>query len=224
MEPTIAPATPLPPVADAQQLAIIQRKLMLDSRIRTGIGWFFWIAGLSLVNTAAYLLGIKFNFVIGLGLTQVIDGLITGILRQIGSGSEILRVLGVFLDIAIAAVFVLFGYFGRKHYRWVVIVGMVLYLFDAILMLVFRDIVAAGFHLLALWGLWGGWKAIGELAALEEHGGAESIESLRQRMPSIQQGTSRKPFSHKILSVLVAFIIFIGILTILPSLLRSLGY
>jgi hypothetical protein len=41
MEPTIAPATPLPPVADAQQLAIIQRKLMLDSRIRTGIGWFF---------------------------------------------------------------------------------------------------------------------------------------------------------------------------------------
>jgi hypothetical protein len=154
-----------------------------------------------------------------LGLTQVIDGFITGILRQIGSGSEILRVLGVFLDIAIAAVFVLFGYFGRKHYRWVVIVGMVLYLFDAILMLVFRDIVAAGFHLLALWGLWGGWKAIGELAALEEHGGAESIESLRQRMLLTQDSRSSQisTTGRKVIFVLVGLIIVLCVATLFTN-------
>ena len=56
--------------ADTTQLAIIQKKLSLDSKIRSGINWYFWIAGLSLVNTIAYLLGISIAFVVGLVLQR----------------------------------------------------------------------------------------------------------------------------------------------------------
>ncbi|HEY3344448.1 MAG TPA: hypothetical protein VGJ97_05955, partial [Anaerolineaceae bacterium] len=79
--------------------------------------------------------------------------------------------------------------------------------------------VAAGFHLLALWGLWGGWKAIGELAALEEHGGAESIESLRQRMLLTQDSRSSQisTTGRKVIFVLVGLIIVLCVATLFTN-------
>jgi hypothetical protein len=211
MEPSIAYT------ADAQQLAIIQRKLFLDNRIRSGINWFYWIAGLSLVNTLAYLFGATITFMMGLGITQFIDAFIFTLVKDLGSGSEILRGLGLVIDVAIAGIFVLLGYFGRKRVRWVVIVGMAFYGLDALLMLAFRDFLAAAFHLLALWGLWGGWKAIGELADLEKSGGSEPVDVLRQRIPTSrpERPYTFVRFGRSVLGILVAFAIFVAILMLI---------
>jgi hypothetical protein len=51
----------------------------------------------------------------------------------------------------------------------------------------FKDIFGAAFHAWALFGIWGGFKAIKDLEILEKSGNVESIEVLRQRMPSFQQ-------------------------------------
>ena len=152
--------------ADAAQMAMLQKKLALDSRVRSGIGWFYWIAGLSLVNTAAYLFGTTWSFVAGLGITQVVDGVMSIIAKDLGQSGMYLRVAGVIIDVVIAAAFVLFGYFGRKGIQWPVIVGMVLYVLDTILLLLLQSFFAAAFHGWALYGIWTGLKALRESQAL----------------------------------------------------------
>jgi hypothetical protein len=142
--------------------------MILDRQIRSGLGWFYWIAGLSLINSITYLFELESSFVVGLGVTQLIDALALAIAQE--STAEIglfLRVIGYAFDLALIVAFVLFGIFGRKRVRWVIITGMVLYALDTILVLVFQDWFSALFHVLALWGIWTGLRAIKHLAALE---------------------------------------------------------
>jgi hypothetical protein len=201
------------PTVDTSQLFVIQQKLALDSKIRSGIGWFFWIAGLSLINSVVFFLGASFTFVAGLGVTQVIDGFLFGFTSDLGSEWQIVRFIGLFIDIIIAAVFVVFGVLGRKHYRIPVIIGMVLYALDAVILLLFQDFLGAGFHAFALFGIWGGLKGISGLANLEKLGNTETIESIRQRMPTFQpELTPRQNRSRMILSglfVLAILLIFL---------------
>ncbi len=156
------------PAADAAQLAAMQTRLVLQGRMRSGMNWFYWIAGLSLINSGTYLFGANFTFVIGLGITQVIDGIFTTIAQELGSGAEWLRVVGVIIDLCVAGLFVLIGYVGRKRVRWPAIVGMVLYALDAVLMLVFKDFFGAAFHAWALFAIWTGLKAMRQLEAFEK--------------------------------------------------------
>ena len=93
---------------NSSQLAVIQRKLYLDGRIRSGVNWFFWIAGFSLINTIVYLFGGQLTFVVGLGITQIIDGVMSVIAKDFGANGMIVRVIGFAIDIAIAGVFVAF--------------------------------------------------------------------------------------------------------------------
>jgi hypothetical protein len=178
---------PAAAIADPKQFALIQRKLILDNRIRSGVGWFYWIAGLSLVNTIAFLVGIQMHFVVGLAITQIIDGFLYAFTQELNTMARgILQALGVFLDVAIAGFFALLGFFGRKRYAWVVILGMVIYLFDAVLMIVFQDWLAAAFHALALYGLWTGWRAIRQLAALDKTSATQPVEVLREQFAVFQ--------------------------------------
>lgn len=61
-----APLTPDPSSTEAAQSL---------AALRNGTAWFFWIAGLSLVNAVITHAGSDLSFVAGLGVTQVIDAL-----------------------------------------------------------------------------------------------------------------------------------------------------
>ena len=154
--------------ADAAQMALIQKKVALNSKFRVGVNWFFWIAGLSLVNTVIYLFGSTLTFVVGLGATQIIDGFMSAFAAQMGQSGMVARIIGFVLDLGIAGVFVLFGVFGRKRHRWAIITGIVFYVVDGILLLLFRDFLGAAFHAWALFGIAGSLKAIKELENLEK--------------------------------------------------------
>jgi len=164
--------------ADAAQLAAVQTRLVLNGRMRSGLGWFYWIAALSLINSGAYLFGAKFTFVIGLGITQVMDAVVTALIQQLGDESGLLRIIGLVIDICVAGAFALIGYFGRKRIRWPVIVGMVVYALDAILMLIVPDILGAAFHAWALFAIWTGLRAMRQLNALEKPAVTPVIGSL----------------------------------------------
>ncbi len=211
--------TQVPLAADAAQLAHIQKKLRLDNRIRTGINWFFWIAGLSLVNSAAYLFSTTWTFVIGLGVTQLLDSIIARVVQDLGESWDALRVVGTGADLLIAGLFVLIGYFGRKRMRWPVVAGMVLYALDGLLVLIFGDLIGALFHGLALYGIWTGLRAVQQLELLQQADGGEPVESLRQRSSAALRAQIT-PGQMRLRLILVVVIVFI--LVILPFVLSGL--
>jgi len=126
-----------------------------SARVRIGAKWFYWIAGLSLVNSIVVISGGQFHFVVGLGVTSVVDELA----RQIGSA-------GVVLDLVInglvAGLFALFGYFGCKAQKWAFVMGMALYLLDGLLLLMVKDIFSVAFHAYALYAIYRGFSHIDE--------------------------------------------------------------
>ncbi len=125
-----------------QQLAEAQK---LEQQFRGGVGWFYAIAGLSLVNAVAHLSGAKLTFVVGLAATQIV----TAIALEAGLGAAG-KTVAFLLAALIAGIFLLFGIFARKRQAWAFIVGSILYAGDGLVFLLFKDMLAVGFHVLAL--------------------------------------------------------------------------
>lgn len=134
----------------------------LEKRIKSGADWFFWIAGLSLVNSFIALSGKGMAFVLGLGITQVIDGVANSM------GGSAGMIVAVILDLLVAGMFIMFGVFGRKHHTWSFIAGMILYAFDALIFLAGAGWLSLGFHGFALFCIFTGLRANTELRALEK--------------------------------------------------------
>jgi hypothetical protein len=151
------------------QVGSIEEKLKLENRFKNGAGWFFWIAGLSLVNSIILMVGGHWNFLIGLGITQVIDGIATGIASEAGAeAATIIKILAFIADIVVAGVFVIFGVLAMKRYKLSFIIGMILYALDGLIFLMVPDFLSIGFHLFALFGLYSGLQAHNKLYEMEQ--------------------------------------------------------
>ena len=53
-------------------------QIELIRRYRSGVKWFYWIAGLSVVTSIIAMSGGHWSFIISLGTTQFIDGIAKG--------------------------------------------------------------------------------------------------------------------------------------------------
>jgi len=154
---------------DQKLATTIEEKLKLQNRFKNGAGWFFWIAGLSLVNSIILMVGGQWNFLVGLGITQVIDGIASGIAAEAGaSAATIIKILAFVADILVAGLFVTFGVLAMKRYKISFIIGMVLYALDGLIFLIVPDFLSIGFHLFALFGLYGGLQAHMKLTEIEK--------------------------------------------------------
>jgi len=143
----------------------------LMARIHRSASWFFWIAGLSIINTLVAMSKAGFVFVVGLGTTQIIDGFA----NAMGSGG---LAVALVLDAIVAGVFILFGVFARKGHSWSFLVGMILYALDGALLMGLSlvakadlPILALAFHGYVLFILFIGWKACMALNAMARGGG-----------------------------------------------------
>ena len=141
---------------DDQQEKNSKEILKLENQLKAGANWFFWIAGLSIVNSAILFVGSEWGFIIGLGITQVIDAIGLLIAEEVGIAGKIVAFV---FDIIAAGIFVLFGVFSRKRYRCAFIIGMVLYALDGLIFLLVKDFLSIGFHIFALFCIYGGLKA-----------------------------------------------------------------
>ncbi|MEN6571024.1 MAG: hypothetical protein ABFD24_04195 [Anaerolineaceae bacterium] len=153
---------------DVNQMYLIQKKLSLESSFRGGISWFYWIGGLSIINSLIYWIGGSVTFVVGLGVTQVIDGFTTVFAEDYVNIAATIRIVGAVLDLFFAGLFLGFGLLGRKRHLWAVITGMVLYGLDAVLLIFFKDWLGVAFHGLAVWGLVRGMQSLNKLKELEQ--------------------------------------------------------
>ncbi len=160
------------PAATPAPVSPLELKLRYQNRLRSGASWFYWIAALSIINSVLMYAQSSINFIFGLAATQVIDLLALSLgeswqLDPINTA----RIIGWVMNLLIVGLFVMFGVFAYRRKRWAFYVGMALYGLDALLSLFIwdkPDLLSFAFHLIVLWGLLGGLRAIAQLDKLEE--------------------------------------------------------
>jgi len=151
------------------ETAILQSHFKAVNQLKGGASWFYWIAGFSLINSLILLAGSEWNFLIGLGLTQVFDAIAKMLSTEMnGMVSLIIQAIAFLMDIGVAGLFVVFGWLAKKRYAWAFIVGMILYVLDGLIFVLVGSWLNVGFHAFALFGLYGGLKAIYTLRRLPE--------------------------------------------------------
>ncbi len=150
------------------EASLLREQSEASAKFASGAGWFFWIAGLSLINSIISLTGATWTFFLGLGITQFVDALAAYMVEG-AEGNVVLIVKGVGFAIAlvIAGLFILVGVLARRRARWAYILGMVLYALDALLFIWFQDYWSVGFHALVLFWLYQGLAALGKVREME---------------------------------------------------------
>jgi len=132
-------------------------KMVAAARPQAGAKWFYWIAGLSLINSVMVVSRGSLHFVFGFGVTSLVDAAA----KRAGIAS---LVLDVVMNGVVAGVFVLFGMFAGKTQKWAFVLGMVLYAADGLLLLSVKDFLSAGFHAYALWAVYRGYSAAQQIS------------------------------------------------------------
>ena len=111
------------------------------------------------------LAGGQWGFFISLGVTQLIDGVASGIAAELGWG---FKVVAFIFDLIAAGLFALIGYFASKRHAWIFVAGMIAYALDGLIFLLVRDWLAIAFHAYALFSIFGGYRACTKLSELEK--------------------------------------------------------
>ena len=137
-------------------------RVALEQQFAAGASWFYWIAGLSLINSVVAFFGGSMRFIFGLGITVFGDAfLLEGNLGALG------RTLAFGFAVLVALVVALFGYLAHQKMRWVFWLGMALYVLDALLLLFLQDWLSAAVHGYVLYRMFSAVSAIQKLNALE---------------------------------------------------------
>jgi hypothetical protein len=151
---------------DPYKIYDVSSREALESTARSGGHWFYWIALLSLVNTALHYGGAPIRLAMGLGVTQLIDAFVGAILPHV-------HYLSVAIDVVIAAGFVGFGYLSSRGDITAFVAGLILYVLDALLYIALMilghaplTIIAVIWHGVAGYYLWRGLAAARELRTL----------------------------------------------------------
>jgi hypothetical protein len=155
------PATAAAPVMAAAPATISATPAtgaQTSPQLRSGASWFYWVAALSLVNSIVAFTGSDWRFLLGLGITQLIDA----VASEVSGGG---RIIALVLDLVVAGIFVLFGVFAHKRHTWAFVTGMVLFALDGVIFGLAGDWLGVGFHVFVLFRLFMGFKACRELNA-----------------------------------------------------------
>ncbi|MBN2501010.1 MAG: hypothetical protein JXB38_09560 [Anaerolineales bacterium] len=195
----------------------IQKNLRLRNQFKNGANWFYWIAGLSVLNSVIFLFGRTVSLMLGLGINQLVDGIAYYLELELGPELTMIpRYIGLGLNLLVAGLFAVCGFYARKKIRWIYILGIGLYIFDVLLLLWLGDFLSVLFHGLALYGLFEGFGAIKQLKELELKMSAEQIEQVIQMASEQPAPTFMKSFVIILLGALA--IIIVG--TIIMMLIR----
>jgi hypothetical protein len=154
-----ATGTAVAPVPTTVSQAIVEQKLRLQSRMRSGAGWLMAVAIFSVVNSALMFFDAKLHFIVGLGVTQIADGI-----GKVGGTAG--SVAGFVVSLLAAGLFVVFWKFARAGQAWAFLTAMILYGLDGLIFLGFGLWLDFGFHLFALYCIYKGLSALSALNQL----------------------------------------------------------
>jgi uncharacterized membrane protein HdeD (DUF308 family) len=128
-----------------------------EAAVKSGAGWFAMIAVLSLINSFIVLSNGSLNFILGLGITQIVDSLT--IYNEPGSVT-LDKATALSINLLIASIFLIFSYFAKRKKTWAFVTGMIVYGLDGLIFLSVQDYLGFGFHLFALIFIFKGFSAM----------------------------------------------------------------
>lgn len=130
------------------------------SKLKKAANWFYWIAGLSLINSILNLANNDpISFLAGLGITQMVDGIIYGFYGKY-------HYTAVLVNLVIAGGFAFFGWKANQANKTALIIGLNLYALDAALFLIYGDWKGLIFHGLVFYFIFQGIAQINHYKAL----------------------------------------------------------
>lgn len=136
--------------------AALEQKLRLQSTVKRGAGWFMAVAAFSVINSALMMSSAKLHFIVGLGVTQIADG--------IGhTGGTVGGAAGMIVSLCAAGVFLLFWKFAKEGQQWAFLVGMTLYGLDGLIFLGVGLWLDLAFHAFALFNMYKGLAAVKQM-------------------------------------------------------------
>ena len=141
-----------PVTAPAHAMAATHPDPELEKRMKSGAGWFYWIAGFSIVNSVLIHTGQEWGFALGLGISAILDGMAT----SFGGAA---KAVAIALNILAGGVVIMFGYFAGKGQGWAFIVGMILLGLDTAVTGLLQMWLSLALHLFALFCIFAGFKA-----------------------------------------------------------------
>lgn len=124
--------------------------LGLAKEIKHGASWFYWIAGLTVLNSVLVLVGAGIYFVVGLGVADFIRGLTMGLLMDPDPLAGPSFVLAAILEGIFALAFVAAGRAASRGFGPAFLLGGLPYALDAVFCLLNGQIMSLAFHALAL--------------------------------------------------------------------------
>lgn len=120
-----------------------------DPYVVSSARWFWWIAGLSLVNLLLFYAGSNTNFVVGLAMTAVASALFNDP-----------KAVGMVVAVLIIGCYVAAGYFAQREKLWAFYVGLGVYVLDALLYMYIEDWMPVVFHAYVIFHLFKGISAL----------------------------------------------------------------
>ncbi len=121
--------------------------------VRQGGSWFFWIAGLSVINAIAAWMASGWGFCLGLSTCYLVGG----IGQVFGPNGPLIALT---LNLAACALYLFFGVASWQGRFTPYAIGMFLYAGDALLPLATQDWISLGIHGVALWFLFKGFGSL----------------------------------------------------------------
>lgn len=140
-----------------EKITEIENKMDEEKKARGGASWFFWIAGLSLINAIILFSGGNIRFLAGLGLTSIVDIYASQFSFMIGK-LPLYTAFG--FDLIAAFGFAILGYQASRGKAKAFVIGMLIYGIDGLFFLPFRDYLSFGFHIFALFWIHRGYRAM----------------------------------------------------------------
>lgn len=155
--PEVAPVETAAPGVSNMGLYAEAEKLLKTGK--GGATWFYWIAGLSLVNSIIFVSGGEIFFVCGLGVTMFVDAIAGEVAKQTPEAATIVRGIAFAISLGVLTMVVGCGWLSRRGNLWPFGIGIALYTLDALIFLLIGDLMSFGFHVFALFGMVAGWRA-----------------------------------------------------------------
>jgi hypothetical protein len=141
-------------VGGATSAAPSEERAALERQRRSGGQWFYWIGGLSLINAAIAFAGQDWRFILGLGVTQLVQAL-----AKDGDGIK-----AGLVSVGVIAIFLVLGQRAVQGAGWAFLLGMILFALDGGIFVIIRDWVGVGFHAFAVAMIGRGYMAARRLS------------------------------------------------------------
>lgn len=150
----------------------------LRKQIAGGASWFYWVAGMTVINCVMIQSGSETSFLIGLTVGMVVDAMAAG-------AGATAKLIAAGFDAVCVACLIFLGVKARRGLRWAFIVGIVLYGMDTLLSLLAPNAISIALHAWALFSMVMGLRAAGKLRVAEA---AASVPPVLDAPPLVSAG------------------------------------